>query len=82
MIHSSKFVKCENIIKSLRYRNVTIMGRITIAKTFLAAQFIYLMQSTILSDNILKSINTLLFKFIWNLIYKEEDLKRVTEKVN
>ena len=89
MIHSNphnweaKFVKCENLIKSWRYRNLTIMGRITIAKTFLAAQFIYLMQSTILSDNILKRINTLLFKFIWNSkdIYKEEDLKRVTEKV-
>ena len=78
-----KFIKCENLIKSWRYRKLSILGRIQIAKSLLMSQFIYLMQATILPDQILTRINRLLFKFIWknNDTYKENDLKNITEGV-
>ena len=80
----SKITKCERIIKSWLGRNLTIMGKIVLAKTFLISQFIYLMQGCILSKKVLKRINTLIYKFIWckKCLYKEDDLKRVTERMN
>ena len=50
----SGIIKCTNIIKLWANRNVSIIGRITIAKTFLLPQFLYLMQTTVLGDETLK----------------------------
>ena len=79
----SKIVKCENIIKSWRNRNLSIAGKIILAKSLLTSQFVYVMQATILPSTVIKRINTLLFKFIWckQDIYKEDELKHVTERV-
>ena len=79
----SKFIKCENIIKSWRNRKLTIAGRITLVKSFLMAQFIYLMQATILPDEVLKRINTLFFKYIWSKgdIFKENEIKKIPESI-
>ena len=51
----SGIIKCKNIIKLWANRNVSIIGGITIAKTFLLPQFLYLMQATILGDETLKT---------------------------
>ena len=79
----SRIVKCQNIIKLWANRNLTIMGRIVVAKTFLLSQFMYLMQATILSKDTLKQINSLLFKYIWSK--REYDVNisdiKITEKV-
>ena len=81
---TSKLSKMEGIMKSWMMRNLTILGKITLVKSFLASQFIYIMQGLILPQDVLTRINTLLFKYIWNSkhIYKESDLKKkVVEKV-
>ena len=79
----TKFNKCEKIMKSWCSRNLTLIGRITLAKSLLCSQFNYLLQATILPDLILNRISTMLFKFVWskNAVYKEHDLKCVTERV-
>lgn len=45
-------------------RNLSIYGKIIIAKTFLISQFVYIMQSIGLPDHVLTSINRDLFRFL------------------
>ena len=62
----------EKIDKQLQMwsrRNLSILGKILIVKTFGIAQVIYLMQSMNLNDPDFKKLNALLYKFIWNKHY-------------
>ena len=58
--------KIEKQLKSWSTRQLTVLGKILIVKTFGISQIIYLMQSMSLSDSHFKKLNHLLFKFIWN----------------
>ena len=60
-------------------RSLTVMGRITILKSFGISLFIYLMQSIGISDETLKKINLIIHRFIWDPT--AEQGKKVTEKV-
>ena len=60
-------------------RFLTFYGRITILKTFGISLFIYIMQSIGISDEKLKKINTIIYRFIWNP--RAEESKKVTEKI-
>lgn len=56
----------QRIIVTWSKRNLSIMGKICIVKSLLLSQYIYSMQSlNAPEDNILKKINTMLFRFIW-----------------
>ena len=79
----AKFTKCQNIIRMWTHRNLTMLGRIVIAKTFLMSQFLYIMQATILHETVLKRINSLLFKYIWSKKDTDNEIEqnRITEKV-
>ena len=50
--------------KLWEHRNLSIMGKIQIVKTFLLSQLIYIMQAISLPNQLLREINTILFKFI------------------
>ncbi len=65
-------------IKSWEKRDLSIVGKIHIVKTFMISQFVYLMQSIGLPDMVLKEINTMLFKFVWKKRYNN---RRAFEKV-
>ena len=52
---------------------------ITIAKTFLLPQFLYLMQTRVLGDETLKKINNIIFKYIWSK--REQDSQNTDVKV-
>ena len=79
----NKISTCEIIIKRWIGRNLSIIGRITLVKTFLLSQFMYLMQGIILPKHAMNRINKILFKYIWcnQNIYKESDINNVIEKV-
>ena len=64
-------------------RNVSIIGRITLVKTFLLSQFMYLMQGMLLPRHAKNCINKMMFKYIWcnQNIYKESDINNVIGKV-
>ena len=53
------------LIKLWEHRNLSIMGKIQIVKTFLLSQLIYIMQAISLPNQVLRELNTILFKFIW-----------------
>ena len=61
--------KINNQLKRWSCRNLSILGKILVVKTFGVSQIIYLSQSMQLSDTDFKKFNQLLYKFIWNRHY-------------
>jgi len=62
----------ESILDSLkkklnlwRWRNLTVLGRIQIVKTFAISKFLYRASQLPLSNEIIKSANKIIFDFIW-----------------
>ena len=70
--------KLDEIIKRWHRRDLSIQGKIVVVKTFLVSQFVYVMQSVGLREHVLQTINTKLYKFIWQRKYSN---KRAFEKV-
>lgn len=70
--------KMMRLIRSWEKRNLSIIGKIQIIKTFLLSQFVYAMQALILPDEILRTINTIIFRFLWK---KKFNNRRAYEKV-
>merc|ERR1711893_466873 len=65
-------------IRCWEKRNLSIMGKVIIVKTFLISQFNYVMQALILPEHVLKMINTTIFRFLWKKQYSN---RRAFEKV-
>lgn len=59
-------------------RNLGLLGKICVIKSFLISQFVYAMQAICIPEDILKEINTLLFRFLWR---KRDCNKKAFEKV-
>lgn len=73
-----KIEKIKRIMKIWEKRNLGLIGKITILKSFISAQFTYLMKTLVLPDNILTELNTLVFRFLWR---KKDCNRRAYEKV-
>ncbi len=70
--------KLEKQLNIWRQRNLTLEGKILIAKTFGLSQLIFAMQSTIIKQVDLKRIDDIIFRFIWNI---KSDSYRVAGKI-
>ena len=68
----------KRIIGRWEKRNLSIVGKICICKTFLLSQFVYVMQALILPEKVLVELNRILYRFIWR---KTDCNKRAYEKV-
>ena len=75
---SKKIENMKRIIIQWSRRNLSIIGKILVAKTFIISQFIYTMQAVGLPEDILTEINRILFTFIWKKRYSN---KKAFEKV-
>ena len=75
---NSKIETMKRTIAQWSGRNLSIYGKILIAKTFLISQFIYIMRSVGIPDNILDKINRALYAFLWKRKYNN---KKAFEKV-
>ena len=70
--------KIQNDIRRWSIRDLSIHGKITVIKTFLLSQVIFIMQSVGLPKEILTKLNTLFYKFIWQ---RKHSNKKAFEKV-
>ena len=61
----TKVSNMKRIIKQWSRRNLSIYGKILIAKTYITSQFIYTMQSIGLPERELSSIYHILYSVIW-----------------
>ena len=77
--YDNKILQLERLCSLWGKRCLTMIGRITVLKSFGISLFIYLMQSIGISDANLKRINTIVYNFIWNPHAKKG--KKVIEKV-
>ena len=74
----NKIMKIKELIALWSKRNLSISGKLVIIKTFLLSQLVFLMQSLSLPENVLNSINSLFFRYIWK---KKNTNTRAFEKV-
>ena len=61
--------KMDSHFKQWSRPNLTTLRKIPIVKCFEISQVIYLMQTIVLAPNDYKTINSMLYKFIWNRHY-------------
>lgn len=73
-----KVENMKRIIKQWSRRNLSIFGKILVAKTFIISQFIFIMQAVGLPEDTLNEINRTLFSFLWKKKYSN---KKAFEKV-
>ena len=60
--------RIDNLLKtcaSWSKRDLSILGKITVLKTYGISQFVYLMQSIGIDDDRLEEINRIFFRFLW-----------------
>ena len=76
----------ENIIKSInksisawQWRNLTLLGRIQIVKTFAIPKFMFRAAQIPLTKEIIKEINSVIFKFVWRGRDKVKRLSLVSD---
>lgn len=74
-----KIQQLERIISLWSKRHLTIIGKITVLKSFGLPLFIYLMQSIGVNENYMKTINSIMFRYIWDTKGNTEG--KVIEKV-
>lgn len=69
---------CKRLIATWEKRNLSIMGKIVVAKTFLVSQWIYVMQVLLIPEKVITEVNRLLYRFVWR---KKDANKKAFEKV-
>ena len=60
-----KIEKCKRILNMWQVRNLTLLGRTQIVKTFITSQFSYVTSVISIPERYLSQINQLIFRFIW-----------------
>ena len=58
--------KISKIIENWQFRRLTLLGKITVIKSLLASQLVYILSPLPTPSGYLKEINSLLYKFLWN----------------
>jgi hypothetical protein len=63
---NEKIEKCKQLINAWKKRKLTYFGKITVIKSLLLPKLVYHAQNIITPDTIIKSINTMIFEFLWD----------------
>ena len=58
--------KINKIIENWQFRRLTLLGKITVIKSLLASQLVYILSPLPTPSEYLKEINSLLYKFLWD----------------
>ena len=77
--YTGKIKDLEKLLALWSRRNLTLIGKIIIIKTFGISKFIHIMSSIGVEEKQISKINSILFKFIWGKGNNKNN--RVTEKV-
>lgn len=60
-----KIIKCKGILDMWKGRNLSIIGRIQIVRTFIISQFLYVSSSIDVPSFIIREVDKLIMDFIW-----------------
>jgi len=61
-----KIETLEKCLKAWNRRDLSLLGRILIVKTFGVSKLVYLSSTCVCPDLVIKKINKLIFQFVWN----------------
>ena len=61
-----KIEKIRSILDNWSARRLTLLGKITIIKTLAVSQIVYILSSLPTPPDILKTINSILYDFLWD----------------
>lgn len=63
---NEKLLKMKSIINMWSSRNLTLLGRAQIIKTYIISQLLYVSSVLDVPEDIIKEVDNIIFKFIWN----------------
>ena len=72
--YNEKLEKVKEILRCWKYRRLTLLGKITVTKSLVVSQLVYLLSPTRSNYIVLNEINDLLNTFLWNS--KGDKIKR------
>ena len=73
---TEKLAKIKNLAENWSLRRLTLFGKITVIKSLLASQLVYVLTALRTCQDTLKEINKILFNFLWD--GKGDKIKRTT----
>ena len=69
MLHSNydeRITKIKNVIELWQFRRLTLIGKVTLIKSLLVSQLVYILTPLPTSTEALQKVNKLLFDFLWD----------------
>ena len=64
--YNEKLERVKEILRCWKYRRLTLLGKITIIKSLVVSQLVYLLSPLSSNYKVLAEINDLLYAFLWN----------------
>lgn len=64
--YSEKLDKVRNVLSCWKYRRLTLIGKITVLKSLVASQLVYVLAPLHTNAKVIKEVNKLFYAFLWN----------------
>ena len=64
--YNDKLVKARNVLSCWKYRRLSLIGKITVLKSLVASQLVYVLSPLHTNAKTIKEVNKLFFSFLWN----------------
>ena len=64
--YSEKLTKINNSLGCWEYRRLSLLGKITVLKSLIASQLVYILSPLPTNHRVVKEINNIFFKFLWD----------------
>ena len=64
--YNEKLEKVKELLRCWKYRRLTLLGKISVIKSLIVSQLVYLLSSIRSNYKVLNEINDLLYTFLWN----------------
>jgi len=62
----AKITKCKCILNEWKTRNLTMIGRVQILKTFIVSQFLFVASAIVIPVHYVNIINSMMIDYVWN----------------
>ena len=72
--YNEKLAKIKTILGCWKFRRLSLLGKITVLKSLVASQLVYILTPLQTNHQVIKEINKLFFNFLWN--DKKDKIKR------
>ena len=64
--YDEKIEKAQNVLSSWKYRRLSLLGKITVLKSLVASQFVYILAPLPSNHTALDEINRIFYNFLWD----------------